>query len=62
MDAVQFFLPSITLCKSRDIRSLMGETATDRHGILKQDTEATDPLFPHNYFKLTPFSLNLFHW
>ena len=42
-------------------RAEMGEAATDRHGILKQHTEATDPLFPHNYFKLAPFSLNLFH-
>lgn len=54
-----FFLVS-SWKEQKDICSLMG-AAADRHRILKQHTEETDPLFPHNNFKLTPFSLNLFH-
>lgn len=47
------FLPRINMKEQREIHSLMGEPAADRHGILKQLIEATDPLFPCNFFKLS---------
>lgn len=47
--------------EQREICLLVGEAAVDRHGMLNEHIETTDPLFPSNYFKQPPFSSNLPH-